>query len=238
MALLKLPQIRSDGVEYIDQRSLYFNKYMYRARVYSVGMYLISWNLTREDMQIRINSNQRRLSTANADQLLKFSEWKNSQLKGNNRICTIRIEGDVASVFSNDLTHLKTLETIGCVVDYTEIGDDIPLGVKYFVNEPKYKHRIHLKSKRVSEDFPNKLAAMVERYKGTGTKIAPCPSLKEWLSTRGVPSLGGWLAWKRSYCSSHYFIDYNDESFITLFALSFDNMISRKYNLKKRPEST
>ena len=30
MALLRLPQIRSDGIEYIDQRNLYFNKYVYR----------------------------------------------------------------------------------------------------------------------------------------------------------------------------------------------------------------
>jgi hypothetical protein len=238
MALLKLPQIRSDGIEYIDQRHLYFNKYVYRARVYSPGIYYTTWNLSLEDLNKRIQTNKSRLANANVDHLLKFNDWKNNQKKGKDKICTIRIEGNCASVFSNDFAHLKTLEDIGCEIDYTMVADDIPTGTKYFVNEPKYKHRIHLKSKRVPEDFPNKLANLFERYKGTGTKIAPCPSLKDWLSDRGVPSLGGWLAWKRSFCSSHFFIDYNDESFITLFALSFDNMISRKYKLEKRPQST
>ena len=237
MALLKLPQINSDGIEYIDHRHLYFNKYVYRARLYSPGMYLTTWNLSSDDLIKRVQNNKSRLANANVDHLLKFTDWKNSQKKGKDKNCTIRLEGNCASVFSNDLNHLKTLETIGCDMDYTMVADDIPAGTKYFVNEPKYKHRIHLKSKRVPEDFPKKLAALFERYKGTNTKISPCPSLKEWLTDRDK-SLGGWLAWKRSFCSSHFFIDYNDESFITLFALSFDNMISRKYKLEKSPQST
>lgn len=232
MALLKLPQIRNDGVEYIDNRSRYYNKYMYRARVYCVGMYLSTWDYKKEDIEKRIKSNNRRLKDADADSIVRFSQWRKSQPKGK---CTVRIEGDVASVFSNDLNYLKTLESLRLEIDYTEIGDNIPLGVKQFVNEPKYKYRIHLKSKRIGEDFPNRLREMFDRYKGTGTKIAPSPSLKEWLNNRGAPSLGGWLAWKRTYCSSHYFIDYNDESFITIFVLTFGDMISRKYNLEKRP---
>jgi hypothetical protein len=85
---------------------------------------------------------------------------------------------------------------------------------------------------------------MFDRYKDTGTKISPSSSLKDWLSQRGTPSLGfpqnlgGWASWKRNYSSSHYFIEYNDESFITIFALTFTGMISRKYSLEKRPEST
>lgn len=235
MALSRLPQIRSDGIGFVDYRTLYFSKYVYRARVHMVGAYLCSYSSKKEDFEKRIRANKS-IKTANPDDLVKFSVFKKAMKKGEG---TIRIEGNIASVFSNDLNYLKGLETLGFVVDYTEVQDNVPTGTKYFVEEPKFKHRIYLKSKRVSDDFPKKLQNMFERYKGTNTKIVPSPSLKDWLNERrGTPSLGGWLAWKRSYCSSHFFIDYNDESFITIFALTFTNMISRKFTLEKRPEST
>lgn len=238
MALLKLPQTRSDGIQYIDHRSLYYNKYRYRARFHCLGIYLATWNLTKKDLESRISNNKYKFKNANASIIKKFIDWKNTQVKGKDRINIIRLENNTASVFSNDLNNLKTLESLGCVIEYTEIDDNIPVGIKYFVNEPKYKHRIYLKSKRVSEDFITKLKNMFDRYKGTETKIVPSESLQNWLNDRGTPSLGGWLAWKRSYCSSHFFIDYNDESFITIFALTFDSMISKKYKLEKRPEES
>ena len=234
MALLKLQQIRSDGIGFIDYRTMYFNKYVYRARVHMTGAYLCSYSTKKEDFQRRINANKS-IKTANADDLVKFAIFKKEMKRG---LGTVRIEGNVASVFSNDLTYLKELGLLGFTVDYSEVQDNVPTGTKYFVEEPKFKHRIYLKSKRVPEDFPKKLQKMFDRYRGTATKISPSPSLKEWLTERQIPSLGGWLAWKRSYCSSHYFIDYNDESFITIFALTFDNTISRKFKLEKRPEST
>ena len=233
MALSQLSQIRSDGIGFIDYRTLYFNKYVYRARVHMVGAYLCSYSSKKEDFEKRIKTNKS-IKTANADDLVKFATFKKEMKKG---LSTVRIEGNVASVFSNDLNYLKELQTLGFVVDYTEVQDNVPTGTKYFVEEPKFKYRIYLKSKRVPEEFSKRLQGMLDRYKGTATKILPSPSLKNWLTERGTPSLGGWLAWKRSYCSSHYFIDYNDESFITIFALTFDNMIYRKFKLEKRPES-
>ena len=238
MALLKLQQIRSDGIGYIDHRDLYFGKYTYRARVHMVGAYLCSFATKKEDFQKRIKFNKKTLALAKVDDLVRFAEWRKEQKKEKKSEITFRIENDCASVFSNNLDFLRELETMGFNVDFTAVEDVVPVGIKYFVNEPKYKYRIYLKSKRVSDDFPKKLENMFARYKGTGTKIVPSPSLREWLTERGTPSLGGWLAWRRSYCSSHYFIDYNDESFITIFALTFTSMISRKFTLEKRPEST
>jgi hypothetical protein len=235
MALLKLPQKRNDGVEYIDHRSLYYNKYRYRARLYCTGIYLAMWNLSLDDIEKKVKSNKHRLKDASAYKIKNFIDWKNTQPKGNNKINTVRIEGNVASIFSNDLNSFKSLENLGCPIDYTEIGDNIPIGTKYFVKEPKYKYRFYLKSKRVHEDFRTRLALLFDRYKDTETKIFASPSLKQWLEID--TSFNSWSFWKHNYCSSHFFIDYNDESFITLFALSFDqNMISAKYKLEKRPE--
>lgn len=237
MALLKLQQTRSDGVEYIDHRSLYYNKYRYRARFYCTGIYLAMWDLSLEEIERKVKSNRHRLKNASADKIKNFTDWKNTQPKGKNKTNIVRIENDTASVFSNDLNSLKTLENLGCHVDYTEIGDNIPVGTKYFTREPKYKHRIYLRSKRVTEDFRNRLSLLFDRYKNTNTNISPSPSLKDWLQISNFGT--GWSTWRRLSCSSHFFIDYNDESFITLFALSFDqSMISAKYKLEKRPEQT
>ena len=241
MALLKLQQIRSDGIGYIDHRDLYFGKYTYRARVHMVGAYLCSFATTKEEVEKRIKYNKKTLALAKVDDLVRFAEWRKEQKKEKKSEITFRIEGQTASVFSNDLDFLRELESMGFNVDFTAVEDVVPVGVKYFVNEPKYKYRIYLKSKRVSDDFPKKLQNMFDRYKDSGTKIAPSASLKEWLTDRGPgfpSSFGGYMSWKRSYCSSHYFIEYNDESFITIFALTFTSMISRKFTLEKRPEST
>jgi hypothetical protein len=238
MALLKLQQTRSDGVGYIDHRDLYFGKFNYRARVHMIGAYLCSYATKKEDFVKRIKNNKKTMAAAKVDELVLFADWKNTQKKEKKSDITFRIEGQTASVFSNNLEFLRELESLGFNVDFTAIEDVVPVGIKYFVNEPKFKYRIYLKSKRVSDDFSKKLQNMFDRYEGSGTKISPSLSLKEWLTERGTPSLGGWLAWKRSYCSSHYFIEYNDESFITIFALTFTGMISRKYSLEKRPEST
>ena len=241
MALLKLQQTRSDGVGYIDHRDLYFGKFNYRARVHMIGAYLCSYATKKEDFEKRIRYNKKTMAGAKVDELVQFTEWKNTQKKEKKGDITFRIEGQSASVFSNNLEFLRELETLGFNVDFTAIEDVVPTGIKYFVNEPKFKYRIYLKSKRVSDDFPKKLQNMFDRYKGTGTKISPSLSLNEWLTDRGAgysSHLGGYMSWKRSYCSSHYFIEYNDESFITIFALTFTGMISRKYTLEKRPEST
>lgn len=234
MGLSKLSPIRSDKISFIDYRgSLYFNKYKYRARLYHQGIYLstFTWD-SDEELQRRIKNN-RRWESANIDVIKTFAEWRLNHAQGKNRTCTIRIENNIASIFSNDLDHLKTLEDLGCTMDYTEVENVIPEGVKYFKKEPKFKLRLHLRSKRVQEDFRKKLAEFVKRYEGTSTKFELGPALKDWLFMSPQVRWGGW---RTSYCSSHFFINYNEESFITLFALNFNGMISKTYKLEKRPD--
>jgi hypothetical protein len=138
------------------------------------------------------------------------------------KTATVRIEGETASVFSNDLNLLKTLENIGCHVDYTEVDDTIIVGVKYFVREPKYNYRIYLKSKRVNDEFRNKLQNFIKRYENTSTVIVPSGALTNWLSDDTNYVRGSWsYHWNKCYNSSNYFIDYNDESTLTLFSLIF-----------------
>ena len=236
MALLQLSTKRNDGIDFVDQRSsLYYNKFKYRARFYCKGVTLAWFNYTETEMTDRIKKYSNRFAGSNTKHILDFYNWKVSTKKS--KTATVRIEGDIASIFSNDLDLLKTLEFIGCPVDYTEVDDTIISGVKYFVKEPKYKYRIYLKSKRVTDEFRTKLQNFIQRYENTDTIIVPSGSLTRWLSDDHSYIRGSWAySWNKMWTSSNYFIDYNDESTITLFSLMFSGLISKSYKLEKRPD--
>lgn len=224
---------KTPGIDYIDNRdSLYYNKYRFRARIHCAGI-TMTWFCKTTNEVIALRNKHRRWKESNETGVINFINWKNNIDKKANPH-TIRVEGNIGSVFSNDLNFLKTLETTGCTVDYTEVNQCIPTGTKYFVRQPKHKYRIYLKSKRVQNDFKGKLGDFINRYKKTDTVITPSPALQHWINF--IPSSYSWQAWKTGYCSSQFFIDYNDESIITLFALIFDGMISKKYKLEKQPD--
>lgn len=241
MGLLQLTQKRNDGIGFIDSRSsLYYNKYRYRARVYCQGINLCWFCDTDAEMDERVKQHKVRWKHADLDGIKKYLAWKNvnAPKKTKDKKVTVRIEGNVASMFSNDLNLLKTLDSLGLQVDYTEVDDTIPEGVKYFKNEPDYKYRIYLKSKRVKDDFHQKLKEFVDRYKDTDSKMVPSPSLRQWLRIKPDKhaSMWGGANWRLQYSSSHFFLNYNEESSLTLFSLIFQGEISRKFKLEKRPE--
>lgn len=241
MGLLQLTQKRSDGIDLIDNRSsLYYNKYRYRARVYCQGITLCWWCNTEEEIDERVAKHKTRWKHVDLEGVKKYLAWKNINVpkKTKDRKITVRIEGNVAAMFSNDLDLLKTLDSLGLNVDYTEVDDSIPDGTKYFKNEPNYKYRIYLKSKRVKDDFHQKLKDFVSRYKDTDNKMMPSPSLRQWLNIKADNKISIWGSnnWRLQYCSSHFFLDYNEESSLTLFSLVFQGSISRKFKLEKRPE--
>lgn len=232
MALSKLPQKRSDGIEYIDSRAgLYYGKYKYRARIYISGITAAWWASTETELDVLIKRSYR-WKNLNKSLLLSYFMWINSLPPKTSKTYSIRLEGNTAAVFSNDLNLLKTAESIGAVLDYTEVDQSVPQGTKYFVREPAHKFRFYLKSKRVSDSFPADLQNFIDRYSKTDTVIIPSPALSKWLNRGGVAK----YIWMRNYCSSSYFIDYDDESTLTLFTLLFDGMISRRFKLEKRPE--
>lgn len=238
MALLQLTTKRSDGIDFVDQRSnLYYNKFKYRARFYCKGITLAWFNYTKDEIDERIVKYKNRFLGANSKHIIEFYNWK--QLAKENKTATVRIEGNIASVFSNDLNLLKTLDTIGCTVDYTEVDNTIISGVKHFVRQPKFKYRIYLKSRRVNDDFRTKLQNFIKRYEDTDTVIVPSGSLKSWLKDDSQYVRGSWsYSWNKMWTSSNYFIDYNDESTLTLFSLIFSGIISKSYKLEKRPDPT
>jgi hypothetical protein len=143
---------------------------------------------------------------------------------------TIRMEHNTAAIFSNDLQALHDMFDghANANVDYTEVQALGYVGVKTFVNEPKYKYRVYLKSKKAPEDFREKFSKILT----ANPKLRPSPAFKLWLKSKPTQ---GWMYWHNWLTSSH-FIDYNDESYLSYLALMYGEFLGKKYKLEKRPD--
>lgn len=230
MLLVNAPIIKVDNRE-----TLYYGKYRYRARLKLFGLNRTYQAKSIIDVLERIRKYSRpKDDEIDVDNISRFIDWRNKYANPDSTLekqVMIRVESMTAGVFSNDLQLLKTLEFIAGsdAVDYTEIDTSIPTGIKYFVKKPRYNYRLYLKSKRVNDKFISELSRFIERYKETDTVIVPSEALKKWLK-------GNVKHWLHHYCSSHYYIEYNDESTHSLIGLMFGDMISRRFKLEKRPD--
>jgi hypothetical protein len=223
-----------------DRPNLYYNKYTYRARVTCPGVALAWYYRTPDNIKDLVKKYRKRYVGVNPQTISDISKWTKDHR--DKKLIMARFEHNTASVFSDDLELLKTLEQFNCPIMYSKAVVTVPSGVKHFVNAPVYKHRLYLKNKKVTEDFRNKLRNFIQRYEGTSTVIIPSKALKQWLVDLNATNnnnayIGAWGLWKKNFCQDSFFIDYNEESVVTMFALMFNNMVSKTYRLEKRPDT-
>lgn len=238
MGLLRLAEDNPDVdfYEYRDQH--YYNKYEYRARFNLVGV-RHTWYIKDDIQELvdRLNlpaSHFNRLAyerdevRQNLPILESFLKWRNELKKKKNS--TIRIEHNTVGVFSNDLQELKNIETSipEILVDYTQAQISNYIGIKHFVNKPKHKFRIYLKSRRVEGSFAKDLNDMFRKNKS----LYPSPALKQW--AKG--SAGQQNSWRFRFSNASHFIDYDDESTLSYLALMYGDMLGKRYKLEKRPD--
>lgn len=227
--------VNTPAIKVDNRETLYYGKYRYRARLKLFGLNRTYQAKSIIDVLERIRKYGRHKDEdIDVDSIDRFINWRNKYASPDNNFekqVIIRIESITAGVFSNDLQLLQTLEFIAGAeaVDYTEVDTTIPTGVKYFVKTPKYNYRIYLKSKRVNDKFISDLNRFIERYTNTDTVIVPSKALKKWLK-------GEVKHWLHFYCSSHYCIEYNDESTHSLMGIMFGDMIKSRFKLEKRPD--
>ena len=164
---------------------------------------------------------------------MDFITWRN--LRKIDKQAMIRIEGDVVAVFSSDLALLNTLQNLSTSleIDYTQVHKSEFIGVKVFVNEPKHKYRVYLKSKRVESEFAKDLHELFKRATG----LYPSIALKYWAKD-SVGSNAVRQNWRFRYSSASHFIDYDDESVLSYLALVHGNMLGKRFKLEKRPEDS
>jgi hypothetical protein len=228
------------GIDFIEHRDqLFYNKFLYRVKFKLEGSrytyYLdtpeeLSQRLNEPDPYIRYNSKSN-LSKAKANEiaLRNFVEWR-ANFK-NLKLGIVRIESHYISIFSNDLSYLKTIKSIGNNIEYTYTQADANVfkGVRYFAKEPKYKNRVYLKGKKIDKSYIDNMKSMLDN----STSLYPSKSLAKWLEEAKM----GPQIWKYHYSSGSHYIDYDDENMLSYMVLMVGNMFSKRYKLEKRPDT-
>lgn len=240
MALLKLVDDRP-GVDLVDYRDqTYYNKYEYRARITIEGLrrgYYFEpaefenrlYERGNYKLWGRIKDDEKKTITDNLDSIKKILQFRVDNRK--NKSLTIRCESNTIAVFSNDLQFLHdTFDNIpNSRVDYTQVETSGYAGIKTFVNEPKNKYRVYFKSRKVGDDFKDKLRDILAKNK----QLKPSPGLKRWIAAANDKH--SWHWWK-NYLQCMHFIDYDDESYLSYLALLYGELLGKKYKLQKRPD--
>jgi len=224
-----------DYYEYKDNN--YYNKHRYRAKFSIDGLSFTNYAKTVDDLINRLNEtgyrkirpDRKALVMEKITELSNFIDWRNS----NKKSVTFRLEMDTMSVYSNNLELLLTLKDLGLVtVKITEVQLEQFAGTKYYVNEPKHKYRIYLKSKYIEEkNFIKDLHDTIKKSK----ELVPSNALKIWLNDyirRPIASLN---SWSYRYTSGTHSIDYDNESTLSYLILMYGHMLGKRYKLEKRP---
>jgi hypothetical protein len=225
------------------RETLYFNKYEYRAKIDLVGSSFTYGRKTYTEYLRRLERllessdtspywEKRRLesiSRINLDAIERWYKWQYNNLPGK---ITTRLSRDSVSVFGNDLAQLETLSHIDQdhKVVYTKAVVNKISGVKYFVNEPKHKYRLLIKSKMLpqSSTLMADLKGLIDRYSGTSTVIVPSRGLVRWFGQ--APS-----SWRTMFCPQCN-IEFDELSTYTLICLLFGNDIGITIKLEKAPK--
>lgn len=222
-----------DFYDYRDQE--YYNKYKYRAKLSVDGIRYLYYvkNINQWVERItsvkvgpyfeKLSDRRRQELLQNKDIIEKIIQYKNSIKPGE---ATVRQEGNTLSVFSNnlDLLLIPKYWNMQCNFFLSESKVENFSGVKYFVKQPKNDYRVYLRSKKITNEIVIQLRNFIERNK----QLKPSKGLISWLNFNNK------FSWKNRYCSSSYFIDYNDESFLTYLAICHGELLGKKYKLEKR----
>ena len=225
------------NIDYHEYKeNTYYNKYLYRAK-FSIPGLAHTYNVNDSKGLIervnatgylRLRADRKAIVLENKQELVSYIDWRNAHKKQGH--ITFRLEGDTASIYSNDLELLLTLKNIPVEVKITEVKLEQFAGTKYYVRTPKHKYRIYLKSVYIKDKtFITDLDNTIKKSK----ELVPSDSLKKWL-------LGYKHAqhsmWRYHYASGTHSIDYDNESTLSYLVLMYGDMLGKRYKLEKRPE--
>lgn len=235
MASLKL--VNSGNIHYHEFRDrLYYNNFKYKAKIELPGIKflyhsdtIVSWkykiqNLSRSNLYFLSryfgNNDETTLISKileNEDSIKKYIEYYKKYRKE----LTFRQEGHSVSVFSNNLSDFDELIALdkNSTVLIFEAKVTLFAGVKFFVSKPKYKYRLYLKNKNLPQEERGRLISFLL----SRNYIQISPSFYNWIYNKSV----------RYYITSNFYVDYNDESFGTLFALTFSDITGSHYKLEQ-----
>jgi len=229
-----------------DKRNnLYFGKYKYRTTFKVVGANYI-WRIkTIEKFEFQMQKNLNQLNGLKSRNYPTATDWINEineiiNLPNYDKIKELiilrndtsekyasRIERQNVSFYSDDLDFLESTATkFDDNPEFFQAIIPVEKGVMLFKKEPKFKFRTYFKSRFVSEQIVMDLKDFLDRYdisKGNTTLKAN--------STLKSVSGSKWFKYTGIYGSSY--VDYNDESTLTLLNMFFSEIIGKTYRLMK-----
>jgi hypothetical protein len=212
----------------VTKSRLYYDKYKYKSSLSYPDCNLIRYAKTEKDLDkaIALRESYGRSSFygsgINKDFLLKLMNWRNTV---NESQSTVRVDYNCVSVYSNDLKVVQSIEELSQTqVDYTEVEVEGTVGVLLRYN-PKHKYRTYFRSKTVPEGFNREVEQFLKQYKNSAF---PTPSLQKWLELKNS------YTWRQRYLEACFFIDYDDESFLSILSLNFGNYLGKTYKVEQR----
>lgn len=229
------------GIDFYEYRdNNYYNKYEYRMRIEIPCVRYTWWCKNEDDLTNKIAGKTARygsIKKADLPEVILHQEALKVIIKMQNdrkktKDLGLRIEGEIVAIFSNDLAKLQEVaKQFGPTYtpNYTQVQTSQYAGIKHFVDEPKHKYRVYLKSKRVEDGFLDELKATIDRQPGLFASNA----LQRWMSRDPKR----WGIWHFRWTSAAHFIDYDDESTLSYLALMHGEILGKKYKLEKRPDT-
>ena len=221
-----------------QRNSLYFGKYRYKARCTVNGASYTYYTKSLEEfkakmakraqnlesvstrVEIMLGNWRTHVDTVDYEQIGHYFEWRNNVPNQN---YMLRIQRDHINVYSDDLSLLKTLVKIDEDVKIS-MAEVLNNDVIYFKKEPKHRYRTYFRGKKMPDNFKQDLNSFIERYNNTATV---CPALRR----LALESNSRWYG----YLHSSYYVDYDEQSTLTLLHMFFGSMLAKTFSLEKEP---
>jgi hypothetical protein len=212
---------------------LYFYKYSYRLVVKFNSVHRIRYCMSDEDLLTKKLSSPVWVSRnpitlrelivnemGDIEELKKFISWKVSLPKANIKIVIsinqVSFYFNNSDIIKNFIDRFNTLEYRG---SYKKAIPNFSKDVIYLRN-PKYTHRVYFNFMFM---YKADIFNLVSTFNNYDIKI--CPSLKRSIDTYFA---GGSIRYNRGFfITSNNFVDFNDESLITLLALKYSSGINK-----------
>jgi hypothetical protein len=234
-------------VEIENRKILYYKKYQYRAKFAIPGLYhlwhakditdldkVIHKQMVFAQQNLRVGAGTYGLDLMhNREILAALLIWID---KYKDDTC-IRMEGNNCSVFSNDLSILKTLNE--SVADLISATKNFKVHINYTKAQlygspetidllnPKHNYRVYFRNKSIrGTNFVKDLEDFLDIHKNT---VFPSKALYKWVKDFPYEP-----PWKYTWLSASHFIEYDNESTNTLLSLFLDGYLAKTYKVVQR----
>jgi len=209
----------------VKRNKLFYDKYKYKVDINLMGSRYLKRSLTYIDFIRRVTD----MGYPNKDYATTYCDLFYFYKKYNNtKKVTFLHSWDFLGMYTSDETIINELLALNLGLKIQEAVIP-PEKTMYFANEPQFKYRMYLKSKKVSDTLMDSLSGIVDRYTDSST-IHFSDGLTKFINSKH------WKHRTYSYLNNSHFIEFNEDTMITILHLVVGECLGKTYKLEKRPE--